>query len=58
MLAPFGFGKIKPIRRQWLIGRATGGLGERILARLEVIGDMREPLMRGFLGERLEGKRR
>ena len=53
--APFGFGEIKPVRRQRFIGRAAGGLIDRVLARLIIIGDLREPLMRGFFGQRLDG---
>ena len=56
--APFGFGKIKPIRRQRLIGRAAARLVERVLARLIIVGDLREPLVGGFFGERLDRDRR
>ena len=57
-LAPFGFGEIKPLRRQRLIGRAAAGLIDRVLARLIIVGDLRQPLVRGFLGQRLDGDRR
>ena len=53
-LAPFGFGEIEPVRRQRLVGRTCAGLVERVLARLVVIGDLREALVRGVLGQRLE----
>ena len=56
--APFGFGKIKPIRRQRLIGRTATRLVERVLARLIIVGDLREPLVGGFFGERLDRDRR
>ena len=60
-LAPFGFGKIEPVRRQRLVRRAASplaGLIERILARLIIIGDLRQPLVRGFLRQRLDRERR
>ena len=53
-LAPFGFGQIEPIGRQRLIGRAGTGLIERVLARLIIIGDLRQPLVRGFFRQRLD----
>jgi hypothetical protein len=53
-LAPFCFGKIKPVRRQRFVRRAAAVFAERIFARLIIIGDLREPLMRGFFGQRLE----
>ncbi len=56
-LAPFGFGEIEPVRRQRLVGRAGAGLIERLLARLVIVGDLREALVRGFLGQRLEHHR-
>ena len=57
-LAPFGFGQIEPVRRQRLIGRAGTGLIERVLARLIIIGDLRQPLVRGFFRQRLDRDRR
>ena len=57
-LAPFGFGQIEPVRRQRLIGRAAAaGLIERVLARLIIIGDLRQPLVRGFFRQRLDHDR-
>ena len=56
--APFGFGEIKPVRRQRLVGRAAAGLIDDILARLIIVGDLREPLVRGIFGQRLERDRR
>ena len=56
--APLVLGEIKPVRRQRLIGRAAAGLIHRVLARLVIVGDLREPLMGGFLGERLQRERR
>ena len=54
-LAPLGFGEIEPIRRQRLVRRAAAGLIDDILARLIIVGDLRQPLVRGFLRERLDG---
>ena len=56
--APFRFGKIEPVRRQRLVGRPSSGLILGILARLVVIGDLHQPFVRGFVGQRLERKRR
>ena len=56
-VAPFALGEIKPIRRQRLIRRAAAGLIHRFLARLIIIGDLRQALVRGFFGERLDGDR-
>ncbi len=56
-LAPFGFGEIKPVRRQRLIGRAAAGLVDAVLSRLIIVGDLGEPLVRGFLVERLDRDR-
>ena len=53
-LAPFGFGEIEPVRRQRLVGRPGPGLIERVFARLIIIRDLREALVGGFLGERLQ----
>jgi hypothetical protein len=53
-LAPFGFGEIKPVRRQRLIRRAGTGLIERLLARLVIVGDLRQALMGGFFPQRLQ----
>ena len=52
--APFGFGEVEPVRRQRLIRRAAARLIERVLARLIIVGDLRQPLVGGFFGERLE----
>ena len=55
--APFGFGEIKPVRRQWLINRAARALlrmVEGVLPRLKIVGDLGEPLVRGFFGKRFE----
>ena len=54
-LAPFGFGEIEPVRRQRLVGRPCSGLIERLFARLIIVGDLREALVGGFLGQRLDG---
>src|SRR5262249_31142255 len=40
------------------VGRAGAILVERILTRLKIVGDLRQALVRGFLGQRLDGKRR
>ncbi len=56
-LAPFGFGKVEPIRRQRFIGCAAAGLIDGVFARLEIIGDLRETLVGGLLGERLDRNR-
>ena len=56
--APFVLGEIKPVRRQRLIGRAAARLIHHVLAGLVIVGDLREPLMGGFFGERLDGERR
>ena len=56
--APFGFGEIKPIRRQRFVRRAAARLVERILAGLIIVGDLREPFMGGFFGQRLDRDRR
>ena len=53
-LAPFAFGEIEPVRRQRLVGRAGSGLIERLFARLIIIGDLREALVGGFFGQRLD----
>ena len=55
--APFGFGKVEPIRRQRFVWRAAARLVDRVLARLIVVGDLRQPLVRGFFGERLDRDR-
>ena len=57
-VAPFGFGQIKPVRRQWLIERTAARLVERFLARLVVIGDLRQALVRGFFRQWLDRDRR
>ena len=54
-LAPFAFGEIEPVRRQRLVGRAGSGLIERLFARLVIVGDLREALVGGFFGQRLDG---
>jgi len=56
--APFGFGKIQPVGRQWLIGCAAASLVEGLLAGLIIIGDLRQALVRGFFRERLDRDRR
>ena len=56
--APFVLGKIKPVRRQRLIGRAAARLIQGVLACLVIIDDLRQPLMGGLFGQRLDGKRR
>ena len=56
-LGPFGFGQIEPVRRQRLVGRAAVAR-ERLLARLVVVLDLRQPLARGVLGQRLQDHRR
>jgi hypothetical protein len=56
--APFGFGEIKPVRRQWLIECTAARLVERFLARLVVIGDLRQALVRGFFRQWLDRDRR
>ena len=61
MLQPFPplrFGEVKPVRWQRFVRCAATGLVERILARLVIVGDLREPLVRGVLGERLDRNRR
>ena len=55
-LLPFLLGQIEPIRRQRLVRRA--GFVERLAARFVIVGDLREALMRGFFGQRLEHDRR
>src|SRR6516164_3987694 len=57
-LPPFTFGEIKPVRRQRLVRRAAAVLAERISSRLIIVGDLREPLMRGFFRQGLDGERR
>ena len=52
--APFGFGEIKPVRRQWFVRRAATRLVERVLARLIIVGDLRKPFVRGFFRQRLD----
>ena len=55
---PLVFGEIEPVRRQRLVDRA-GAVGvERLPARLVVVGDLREALVRGVFGERLHRDRR
>ena len=56
-LAPFVFGEIQPVRRQRRVGRAHV-LRERLLAGLVIVGDLREPLARRLLVERLQDHRR
>ena len=56
--APFVFSEVEPVRRQRLIGRAAAHLIHRVLARLVIVGNLREPLMGGFFGQRLDGERR
>ena len=56
-LAPFGFGKVEPIRRQRFIGCAAAGLIDGVFSRLEIIGDLGETLVGGLLGERLDRNR-
>ena len=59
--SPFAFAEIKPVRQQRLIRRTAAPvtrLIEHVLARLVIIGDLREPLMRGFLRQRFEHDRR
>jgi len=60
-LAPFGLGKIEPVRRQRLVrrpGAPRGAPGAMFLgARLIVIGDLGEALFRGVFGERLDHHR-
>ena len=53
-LGPFGFRQIEPVRRQRLVERPAV-LGERLLARLVVVLDLREPLARRVLGQRSPG---
>ncbi len=56
-LVPFTVGKIEPVRRQRLVGRRSAVL-ERTAPRLVIIGDRRQPLARGILGQMLGGERR
>ena len=55
---PFGFGRDRagPAAAACRAGRPR--LRQRVLARLVVVGDLREPLARGVLGQRLEDHRR
>ena len=57
-VAPFAFAEVEPARRQRLIGRAGAGLIERVLARLIVVGDLRQALVGRLLGEWLDRERR
>ena len=52
--APFTLREVKSVRRQRLIGRTAAVLIERLLARLIIVGDLRQPFVGGLFGQRLE----
>ena len=55
-LAPLALGEIEPVRRQRFVRRAAAIFAKRVFPRLIIVGDLLEPLMRGFLGQWLEGE--
>ena len=56
-LGPFALRQIEPVRRQRLVGRPAF-VGERVLARLVIVVDLRQPLARRVLGQIFEDHRR
>ena len=53
---PFGRAEIEPVGRQRPVDRAGVLLRQRLLARLEIVGDLAETLARRILRQRLDAR--